>query len=409
MSSKKDKRKSFGDSKAATSTAPVPIETNEPVSTSGKSSKKRKNHASAEDSVDLPSTVTAATVNVEEPSKKRSRKGKEQDKSIVVDDAESKPEEESTKSRKKEKKHDKLHEQTPTKSEQDNTRVVEDVTKEVDCVIEDVTEGPGKKTKKKKKGFAGEEASGSGVTTAEDKSKMKEKALSMDTEPTKTKKPVISPEQEKEAEGTMDRKKSKKKGKKSDTKEGDTSSIHPGHLVTTVTETSTQAVETPAPKLSATPDTGKKMKQNPDAPKPTTQASPMTTKPKSASASRTSKAAVSSMVNEPSKKTKKAKAKEPSPSPEPTFPSDDDSVEGDVRFDSEEDDEVHLHGFSTDDDDSSDEEGGMNFEATPLDVSKLPTVAKDDATVKRKLDKAKRQLVCFFLLPKCIVSSLLIP
>jgi len=33
----------------------------------------------------------------------------------------------------------------------------------------------------------------------------------------------------------------------------------------------------------------------------------------------------------------------------------------------------------------------MDFEAGPLDITKLPTVAKDDATVKRKLDKAKRQ------------------
>lgn len=87
--------------------------------------------------------------------------------------------------------------------------------------------------------------------------------------------------------------------------------------------------------------------------------------------------------------TKKSKAKDP-PSLEPALPTDDDEVEGDVHFDSE-DDEVHLHGFSTDDDDSSDEERDMDFEAAPLDASKLPTIAKDDATVKQKLDKAKRQ------------------
>jgi len=48
------------------------------------------------------------------------------------------------------------------------------------------------------------------------------------------------------------------------------------------------------------------------------------------------------------------------------------------------------------DDDSSDEDG-MDFDAAPLDIAKLPTVAKDDATVKRKLEKAKRQPVRIFL------------
>ena len=53
-------------------------------------------------------------------------------------------------------------------------------------------------------------------------------------------------------------------------------------------------------------------------------------------------------------------------------------------------DEDHMHGFSTDDDDSSDEEvtseGGV-------DIAKLPTVAKDDATVQKKLERAQRQPV----------------
>jgi len=47
-----------------------------------------------------------------------------------------------------------------------------------------------------------------------------------------------------------------------------------------------------------------------------------------------------------------------------------------------------LHGLSSDDDqDSSDEE----IEIPGIDVSKLPTIAKDDKTVKQKLEKAKRQ------------------
>jgi nucleolar protein 15 len=133
---------------------------------------------------------------------------------------------------------------------------------------------------------------------------------------------------------------------------------------------------------------------DPDA-KSTPQASPMATKSKSVPAPRKSTTTISGTPNESTKKSKKAKAKEPSPEPEsePSLPSD---VEGDVHFDSGEDDEIHLHGFSTDGDDSSDEEGAMDFEAIPLDITKLPTVAKDDATVKRKLDKAKRQPVSIF-------------
>lgn len=40
--------------------------------------------------------------------------------------------------------------------------------------------------------------------------------------------------------------------------------------------------------------------------------------------------------------------------------------------------------------DSSDEE----TELSSIDVSKLPTIAKDDRTVKQKLEKAKRKPVC---------------
>ncbi|KAK0461427.1 uncharacterized protein EV420DRAFT_1531931 [Desarmillaria tabescens] len=53
----------------------------------------------------------------------------------------------------------------------------------------------------------------------------------------------------------------------------------------------------------------------------------------------------------------------------------------------EEEIEIPLHGLSSDDDDSSDED---EPEPTPVDVEKLPTIAKDDANVKRRLEKAKR-------------------
>jgi hypothetical protein len=78
-----------------------------------------------------------------------------------------------------------------------------------------------------------------------------------------------------------------------------------------------------------------------------------------------------------------------SPSPDPMPRHDEQQL-----MDSSDEEGVHLHGFSTDDGDSSDEADAMEDEPSALDVRKLPTIAKDDATVKRKLDKAKRQLVC---------------
>ena len=70
----------------------------------------------------------------------------------------------------------------------------------------------------------------------------------------------------------------------------------------------------------------------------------------------------------------------------------DESEEGN----SDSSEEELLHGLSSDDDqDSSDEE----IEIPGIDVSKLPTVAKDDKVVKQKLEKAKRQ-------PVCIISTI---
>ena len=52
--------------------------------------------------------------------------------------------------------------------------------------------------------------------------------------------------------------------------------------------------------------------------------------------------------------------------------------------------EEEFYGFESDDDDSSDEEVD---DFPGIDLGKLPTIAKDDATVKRKLEKAKRKPV----------------
>nr|GAT60872.1 predicted protein [Mycena chlorophos] len=84
-------------------------------------------------------------------------------------------------------------------------------------------------------------------------------------------------------------------------------------------------------------------------------------------------------VPEPPKKTSK-KVKAASPPPESP-------VEAD-----EEDDDDAIHGFMTDDEDSSDDdEGYMDVEVSAADISKLPTVAKDDVTVKKRLENAKRK------------------
>lgn len=95
----------------------------------------------------------------------------------------------------------------------------------------------------------------------------------------------------------------------------------------------------------------------------------------------------------PKKSSKKAKPAPPSDHEE----EDADEAESNAEEGAESDEsaDVHLHGFSTDEDDSSDEEE----EVPAVDVGKLPTVAKDDAAVKRKLERAKREKVSS---PSCI-------
>jgi len=87
---------------------------------------------------------------------------------------------------------------------------------------------------------------------------------------------------------------------------------------------------------------------------------------------------------------KKRKAKSPTPSDSDKNVEDEGVME--QAADSEIED-VHLHGFSTDEDDSSDEEDDKPG-LSAFEVSRLPTVAKDDEIVQRKLEKAKRKPVC---------------
>ncbi|KIJ66732.1 hypothetical protein HYDPIDRAFT_186397 [Hydnomerulius pinastri MD-312] len=96
----------------------------------------------------------------------------------------------------------------------------------------------------------------------------------------------------------------------------------------------------------------------------------------------------SSKDSKPAKNVKRdsqplSKTKPAEPEPEPRDGSEASEAEGSG---SEGDD--YLHGFSTDDDDSSDDEVIVE---DGIDVGKLPTIAKDDATVQKKLERAKRQ------------------
>ncbi|KAF4596484.1 hypothetical protein EYR40_007819 [Pleurotus pulmonarius] len=157
-----------------------------------------------------------------------------------------------------------------------------------------------------------------------------------------------------------------------------------------------------------------KAEKTPVPPSPSSKPQP-TPKPSSSSKF------ISNALNKPkpdSKKTATAvnKAKIPKPSkvkqpskPAPPADSDESSDEGedgDEKIDAEEDkssdkgdddgsseveEDGHLHGFSSSDDDSSDEDNDMDVEPVGIDVGKLPTIAKDDESVKRKLDKAKKQ------------------
>ncbi|KIM39726.1 hypothetical protein M413DRAFT_446633 [Hebeloma cylindrosporum] len=93
----------------------------------------------------------------------------------------------------------------------------------------------------------------------------------------------------------------------------------------------------------------------------------------------------------PSKPTKSKKPKEVVPEPEEDEEEEENVSADEAVVNEDSESEGHLHGFSTDDDDSSDEEDAMDDGPSEFDVGKLPTIAKDDATVKRKLEKAKQQ------------------
>ncbi|KAF8501728.1 hypothetical protein F5888DRAFT_1674836 [Russula emetica] len=77
--------------------------------------------------------------------------------------------------------------------------------------------------------------------------------------------------------------------------------------------------------------------------------------------------------------------------------SEEDKPEVPQEEDNPDEENVHLYGFSTDEDSSDDDldvddDVDVDVEAV-LDVGTLPTIARDDASVKRKLERAKRNPV----------------
>ncbi|KAH8117998.1 hypothetical protein DFH11DRAFT_1503668 [Phellopilus nigrolimitatus] len=98
------------------------------------------------------------------------------------------------------------------------------------------------------------------------------------------------------------------------------------------------------------------------------------------------KAAKSKATTKP--KSKKLPTPESSDEEEQAKPLSDKAEEDAEKSGSE--DEVLLHGFSSESDSSDEDE---DLDGAAVDVGKLPTIAKDDATVKRKLEKAKKQAV----------------
>ena len=93
-----------------------------------------------------------------------------------------------------------------------------------------------------------------------------------------------------------------------------------------------------------------------------------------------------------SKKAAKSQKTSSKKAPKPAESDEEEGVQSaEEDGDGSDEEDVHLFGFSTDDEDSSDDE--MNAEPDPVEITKLPTIAKDDAVVKQKLEKARKKPV----------------
>jgi nucleolar protein 15 len=124
-------------------------------------------------------------------------------------------------------------------------------------------------------------------------------------------------------------------------------------------------------------------------------------RPRVTTAEETRPNAVADTRNHSNRTTRKLRGplKLPSPSPslspmsdfEPSHSEEDEPEVPQEEEGSPGEENVHLYGFSTDED-SSDDDLDVDEEAA-LDVGSLPTVARDDAAVKRKLERAKRKPV----------------
>ncbi|KAF8311699.1 hypothetical protein DL93DRAFT_1378088 [Clavulina sp. PMI_390] len=108
-----------------------------------------------------------------------------------------------------------------------------------------------------------------------------------------------------------------------------------------------------------------------------------------------SKASTSKTISMPkrtalAKKSSKPRAAKESSESEASEQNEEDSEE-DEDGDDEPAESTHLKGFSDAESSDSDSDDDDGVDDVPVDVAKLPTVAKDDATVQRKLAKARKQ------------------
>jgi hypothetical protein len=138
-----------------------------------------------------------------------------------------------------------------------------------------------------------------------------------------------------------------------------------------------------------------------DAPKGTTSTYAVKVKPKK------NKEALEKQDKPPTTASNSRKAKPPAVTEAhaPAEEEDEISEWGGLQSAEEEDQNLHLHGFSTDSDDSSDEEEMDEGATLPMEISRLPTIANDDATVRKKLEKARKIPVSRFYIYLVVIQT----
>ncbi|KAH9945213.1 uncharacterized protein BXZ73DRAFT_86744 [Epithele typhae] len=219
-------------------------------------------------------------------------------------------------------------------------------------------------------------------SASKSKKELKSKSAAKDVE--------AQPEPEHDKPAVSPKKKASKKGESAREKEAEPSRSEVGVEGKTVSGTKSPGAaigenakekrKRKASVVEAVPVNSKKTRKDKDV-EPVEESTDEPMKP--TKKSKSSVPAVKSSTPSPSKESKKTRTKGQKSEPEPA------EVEAEEDVQAEDEDEQQVFGFSSDDDDSSDEEVADDIPG--IDIGKLPTIAKDDETVKRKLEKAKRK------------------